>query len=156
MELYKQKLTEDMAKELFDWKYSGEYSVYNYPSWSIACKANFGITKEDIRNKEFLALVDEKNNLCGYMRMKEDIEFIAIGVGLKPSLCGQGLGNKLMSILLDECNNRYGNKKIRLEVRSFNKRAIKSYKKAGFKVTSTCVRETQMGKDEFVTMEYTS
>ncbi len=153
MILYINNLTEDMAKEITDWKYSGEYSVYNHPSWEIACKNKFGITDKTSRAKEFVALLDENNSFIGYMRLRDTDECVMIGVGLKPTLCGQGLGQKVMSLLISECKKRYGNKTIRLIVRSFNKRAIKCYERAGFKAVNIEKKQTKIGELEFITME---
>ncbi|WP_425448830.1 GNAT family N-acetyltransferase [Dethiothermospora halolimnae] len=154
MSLYLSKLTEDMAKEICNWKYDGEYSVYNLPDWKYCVKNSFGITKSDNREKEFLAVMDKDNNLYGHVRLREVNGKVVIGLGLKPSLCGQGMGKTLMNLLVKECNKRYPDKKIRLQVRSFNERAIKCYKKVGFKVIDIKTQNTKMGKDEFVVMEY--
>ena len=59
-----------------------------------------------------------------------------------------------MELLKSECKKRYSNKRIALEVRSFNKRAIKCYEKAGFKITDVYKKDTLMGSDEFIRMEY--
>ena len=105
-------------------------------------------------DNEFTAVIDESNNLCGYIRFIENKDFVLVGLGLKPSLCGQGLGNILMKLLKNECKKRYGSKKIALEVRSFNKRAIKCYERSGFKITDVYQKDTLIGSDEFIMMEY--
>lgn len=147
-------LTEDMAKEIFKWKYSGEYSVYNLPKWNVAKRLKFGLTDKEKREKEFVALVDKEYNICGYFRLREEDGEITIGVGLRPILCGQGLGKELMEYAKKECNKRYGYKKIRLEVRSFNRRAIKCYESVGFKVKKVHIRKTKVDNSEFLIMEY--
>ena len=43
---------------------------------------------------------------------------------------------------------------IALEVRSFNTRAICCYQKAGFEVKDSYRKDTAIGEDEFVYMEY--
>ena len=60
-----------------------------------------------------------------------------------------------MELLIQQCKKSYGNKKIILEVRSFNERAIRCYEKAGFKVADTYNKETPMGYGEFIKMEFT-
>lgn len=77
-----------------------------------------------------------------------------VGLGLKPSPCGQGLGNILMELLKSECKKRYGSKKIVVEVRSFNKRAIRCYERAGFEITDVYQKDILIGSDEFIEMEY--
>lgn len=83
-------------------------------------------------------------------------ECVLIGVGLKPSLCGQGLGNILMEMLKQQCRELYPSKKIALEVRCFNERAINCYKRAGFKVKEIYKKDTPIGYGEFIRMEFGS
>ena len=59
-----------------------------------------------------------------------------------------------MELLKNECKKRYGSKNIALEVRSFNKRAIKCYERAGFEITNVYQKDTLIGSGEFVKMEY--
>ncbi|MBC8588163.1 GNAT family N-acetyltransferase [Paratissierella segnis] len=156
MKLMLVEFTELYAKEICDWKYDGEYSIYNYPEWDKAFDEKWAITIEEKRKKEFSAVVDDYNNLCGYIRLQKKDEYILIGVGLKPSLCGQGLGNTIMKIVKQQCRELYPNKKIALEVRSFNERAIKCYKRAGFKVKGIYEKDTPIGHGEFIRMEFGS
>ena len=135
MDLRLEILTEDHARQICYWKYEGIYSIYNFPDWDTLKQQRWGITIEEKRKNEFTAVIDKSNNLCGYIRFVENKDFVLVGLGLKPSLCGQGLGNILTELLKNECKKRYGSKKISLEVRSFNKRAIKCYEKAGFEIT---------------------
>lgn len=154
MELKLVEFSELYAKEVFDWKYDDEYSVYNYPEWNKALNEKWAITIEDKRKKEFFAVVDDYYNLCGYMRLQNKSEYILIGIGLKPSLCGQGLGSNLMELLIQKCRKLYPNKKIVLEVRSFNERAIKCYKRVGFKIKKTYKKDTPIGYGQFIRMEF--
>lgn len=153
MKLKLVEFTEPYAKEICDWKYDGEYSVYNYPAWNKALNEKWAITIEDKRKKEFFAVVDDCYNLCGYIRLQEKSEYVLIGIGLKPSLCGQGLGSKLMELLKQQCRELYPSKKIALEVRSFNERAIKCYKRAEFKIKKTYKKDTPIGYGQFIRME---
>lgn len=149
-------LTESYAKEICDWKYDGEYSIYNYPAWDKVSNEKWGISIEEKRKKEFFAVVDDYYNLCGYIRLQGKNEYVLIGIGLKPSLCGQGLGNTLIELLKHQCRELYPSKKVALEVRSFNERAIKCYKKAGFKMKEIYKKDTPIGCGEFIRMEFSS
>lgn len=155
MKLRVSDLIETQAKEISTWKYNDEYSIYNYPEWNKILKENWGITVEEKRKKEFNAIVDDCNNLCGYIRLVDENEHVSIGVGLKPSLCGQGLGSTIMEIIKQQCAAKYEGKKIVLEVRSFNGRAIRCYKKAGFSISDIYKKETPLGFGEFLKMEFT-
>ncbi|NSB13446.1 GNAT family N-acetyltransferase [Clostridium beijerinckii] len=154
MRLILEELTELYAKEICNWKYDGEYSIYNYPSWTKVLDDKWAITIEEKRKKEFFAVIDEEYKLCGYIRLQEKNECILVGVGLKPYLCGQRLGDTLMEIVKQQCANLYPSKIVALEVRSFNERAIKCYKRAGFIVKEIYKKDTPIGYGEFIRMEF--
>ena len=154
MDLRLENLTETRAKQICSWKYSDEYSIYNYPEWDKILNERWGITVEEERKNEFNAIVDDYNNLCGYIRLLDKNEHVLIGVGLDPSLCGQGLGNIIMEIVKQQCKKKYASKKIILEVRSFNERAIKCYKKAGFNIVDIYKKDSPIGSGEFIKMEF--
>jgi len=154
MVLRLEDLTEICAKEICSWKYNDEYSIYNYPEWDKMLNERWSITVEEKRKNEFNAIVDDCNNLCGYIRLVDKKEHVLIGIGLKPSLCGQKLGNVIMEIVKQQCKKKYASKKIILEVRSFNERAIKCYKKAGFNIVDIYKKATPMGCGEFIKMEF--
>lgn len=156
MKLRLEELTETHAKEICSWEYNDEYSIYNYPEWSKMLSEKWGITIEEKRKNEFFAIIDDFNNLCGYIRLVNKNEYVLIGVGLKPFLCGQGLGSTVMEVAKQQCSKRYPNKKIVLEVRSFNKRAIKCYKRAGFNIVDYYMKHTPLGYGEFIKMEFTN
>lgn len=145
-------LTEEHGKEICQWSYEEPYSVYNYIDWNTMVTLGWGITQKEKREKEFLAVVDEKKELFGYIRLIEERDAIMIGIGLRPDLCGKGIGQQVMMLLKEESMKRYGNKKIILEVRSFNIRAINCYKKVGFTETDRYIKNTPKGEAEFIKM----
>lgn len=145
--------TEEYAKDVCTWKYDGEYKVYNMPSWNEIYKSGWGMTKEVKRKKEFKAVLDKENKFVGYIRLMEKKDGVWFGVGIKPCFCGQGLGKIFMRFLIDESKMRYPQRKILLEVRDFNIRAMKCYKRAGFSEVDSYVKETPMGIGRFIKME---
>lgn len=145
-------LIEEHAKEISQWRYEEPYSVYNYIDWNTMFTLGWGITQKEKREKEFLAVVNERKELFGYIRLVEKRDGIIIGIGLRPDLCGKGIGQQVMMLLKEERMKRYGNKKIILEVRSFNSRAINCYKKVGFTETDRYIRNTPKGEAEFIKM----
>lgn len=154
MNLILANFTENYAKQICNWKYDNDYSIYDFPEWSKIVKQNWAIAIETKRQNQFVAVINELGDLCGYIRFIKDNECVLIGLGLKPSLCGQGLGDNFMALLKNECKRRYDDAKIVLEVRSFNQRAIRCYKKAGFKITDTYIKDTLIGSSEFIKMEW--
>lgn len=146
-------ISEVEAKEISCWKYLGEYSVYNYPSWEVMCKQKWGITISNIRESEYFGLYNSSNVLIGNFRLHKIEDCILLSLALSPTLCGKGLGNELMSIIKNQSKFEYPNiTKIILEVRSFNRRAIKCYLKNGFKIESVYIKNTLTGRDIFFKM----
>lgn len=44
MNLTAHKLSEEQAKEISNWKYTGEHSIYNLPSWDRMVQENYSLT----------------------------------------------------------------------------------------------------------------
>lgn len=148
-------ISEIEAKEVSLWKYQGEYSVYNYPSWEMMCEQKWAITIDDVREKEYFDLYNISNILIGNFRLRNTGDFILVSLALNPSLCGKGLGNELMNAIKNQSKIKYPEiTKLVLEVRSFNRRAIKCYRKNGFKIENIYIKDTLTGKDIFFKMVY--
>lgn len=146
-------LSEKDAKEICTWVYDGVYSVYNFSDWDTVVKNNWSLAVKEEREAEFLSLRLD-NELIAYGRIFLNEGKAFIGVGLKPSLCGKGYGKLVMDKLIKECKKRYPDMTIALEVRSFNKRALKCYLNVGFVVKDKYSKDTLAGADEFYYMEY--
>lgn len=143
-------LNEEYAKEICCWKYDGEYSVYNFSDWNVVVENGWDLAIKEKRESDFVAILLD-NQLIAYGRLTKDKDKAVIGIGLKPSLCGKGLGKSVMKLLIRECNNRFQDYLMTLAVRSFNKRAIRCYEGIGFKIKNTFT-----GDAEFYYMEYES
>ncbi|MHB1394292.1 MAG: GNAT family N-acetyltransferase [Clostridia bacterium] len=74
---------------------------------------------------------------------------------MRPTLCGQGYGRYIMKVLIDESKLGYPDTKIALEVRVFNRRAIRCYESIGFETKYRHMRSMDSGEAEFYYMEYT-
>lgn len=151
------EFTEDDAKEICTWQYEGEYRQYGCPEWSKAVEKKWGITIAEKREKEFKSVYDENNLMCGFVRFRsvDDEESVLIGLGLKPCLCGHGVGAVLMQLIKDYCDKVYHWKKIVLDVDTQNKRAIKCYERAGFKkVVIYDLNHNVVEYDDSIRMEY--
>jgi len=146
-------LTEAYAKEICGWKYEGEYSVYNFSDWDEVVENGWDLAIKERREADFVAILSD-NQLIAYGRITKDQNKAFIGIGLKPSLCGKGLGKEVMQLLISECQKRFPDSLIVLEVRSFNKRAVKCYESVGFKIRDKYIKKTSAGDGEFYYMEY--
>lgn len=153
MNLKPVKFTEELAKEITTWRYEGEYEIYNLPSWDEIVKKQISLCKKEKR-ENFIGYLNEENNLIGFVNLVDEGDSVFLGIGVKPEYCGAGIGKQIIKMTLDECSKRYENKPIILEVRSWNKRAIKCYESQGFKIVKTKKQETYAGFGEFFVMKY--
>lgn len=147
------ELNEEFAKEICRWRYEGDYCVYNYPEWNVVVDKGWGLSIKEKRESEFIAILNN-NEFIAYGRIRLSNEKSFIGVGLKPSWCGKGNGGNVMKLLIEESKKRLPNHTIALQVRSFNKRAIKCYKRSGFEIKDKYTNGAFNGKYEFTYMEY--
>lgn len=152
-EIKKSPMNEEFAKQITEWIYEGDYSDYNLPSYEQCKEKKYGMTREDRWNNYIVYTIN--NEVVFYSNMKEmDNNKLYIGVGLKPEYCGKGLGNFFLNDSINEMKKIYPERTLFLEVRSWNKRAIKSYEKLGFKITNTVLSKDRLGNDtEFIEME---
>ncbi|MEY8624735.1 hypothetical protein AALJ34_14140 [Paraclostridium bifermentans] len=51
MNLNPVEFTEELAKEITTWKYEGDYSIYNLPSWDEIIKKQISLCKKEKREK---------------------------------------------------------------------------------------------------------
>ena len=152
------QMSYDNAKEISKWVYKEPYSIYSMDE-SDDCI-------NELLNGEYFSVSDKDNNLVGYYCFGKsaqvpvgnkfgvyDLKDIAdIGLGIKPDMCGKGLGFRFLSGCLDFARNAQSTKDFRLTVAAFNQRAIKVYERAGFKKVSSFERISDSGKIEFWVM----
>ena len=147
-------LNEHAAKEICKWRYEGEYAIYNFSSWEEAVEQNWSIADAAQREKEFKGVIDEYGQLIGFFRTSVDeVGEMEIGLGMNPTLCGQGLGKVFVQVITQYVRSQYPNQTIYMEVREFNTRAIKCYESVGYKVIKAHKKETSWGTYRYYRME---
>jgi len=146
-------LSEDYAKEICSWKYDEEYSIYNFSDWNTVIENGWDLSVKEKRESDFVAIL-MGNQLIAYGRLTTIQGKAFIGIGLKPSMCGKGLGGNMMRLLIEECKKRFPNHLVAVEVRSFNRRAIRCYENIGFEIKNKYIKNTLIGNAEFYYMEY--
>lgn len=146
-----ENMTEKYAEEIcYKWKYSGEYSFYDMTE-----------DKEDLeefldpQNWDRYFVVKNSKKILGFFIYKIKDDSIFIGLGMKPEFTGRGFGKDFLLSNLSflkksvDCSD----KKIRLCVAEFNKRAIYLYKRVGFKPYMKYIQKTNGGEYPFIKME---
>ena len=49
-------LSEEQAKEICSWRYTGRYAVYNFPEWDEIVKGRWGLSTRGGRKREYVAI----------------------------------------------------------------------------------------------------
>ena len=142
--------------QIIRWKYNKPYDVYNFP--------NIILNQDVVINDKYFAVINENFELVGYYCIDEEArvitneserfysrDFLDMGLGLRPDLTGLGLGLEFVNFGVKFLKHEY-NKRIRLTVACFNKRAIKVYKRAGFSQGEIFIRPSTNCQYEFMIM----
>jgi len=125
-------LTDAEKREICSWKYSGEYEIYNLPSYEIMQAKLIGFLNP-AREQNYRAFYDE-DCLVGFVNIKEEEAEVFIGIGVKPELCRKGYGQCILHETYRISKELHPDKPLYLEVRTWNERAIRCYQKAGFEI----------------------
>ncbi|MDU1846287.1 MAG: GNAT family N-acetyltransferase [Niallia nealsonii] len=148
-----QPITQEQAEEIaYNWHYDGKYAFYDME----ADEEDLAEFLDNNKRNDSIYAVTEKKQLIGFFSIyQEENNTINIGLGLRPDLTGQGTGYTFLTTGINYIKERYSPAFISLAVATFNTRAIKVYKKAGFKETTIFMQSTNGAEFEFVKMIYT-
>lgn len=132
-----QPMISEFAGEISRWKYPDEYSVYSFePSQELT---------DELLDGSYYSCADEHGQLIGYFcfglsariptaeRYPYAGEYLDIGLGLAPEVCGRGLGAGFLRAGLDFAVQTWHPRAFRLTVACFNLRAIRTYEKLDFR-----------------------
>ncbi|MFD2617414.1 GNAT family N-acetyltransferase [Terrilactibacillus laevilacticus] len=145
-------LTQEQAEDIaFNWHYDGEYSFYDMEA-----------DKEDL--DEFLNPEERGNSTFAVTKENELVAFFSIsrvadgtfdiGLGMRPDLTGKGNGLEFLRAGINFIQTEYKPEKVTLSVATFNQRAIKLYRKVGFKDVGHFLQDTNGSTFEFLKMEF--
>ena len=144
------KTTEEEKRLICGWRYEGEYAVYNVPSYEEQKEKHRGFANP---KNDFYSFYDG-SCLIAYVNLIEESAAVFLGITVHPDCCGRGYGPQIVRIACGISRRRYPKKRIRLEVRAWNMRAVRCYEKAGFHIVGETYRKTAPGgEDLFCQME---
>ncbi|MGJ3238973.1 MAG: GNAT family N-acetyltransferase [Anaerolineae bacterium] len=143
------------AKQILQWRYDGDYRMYNLETDDLDAEAK--------------CLTDPNNHFYGVYVGSElighavfytearvpggsyDADALDIGVGMRPDWTGQGHGAKVIAQILTFAKERYQPKAFRATIARWNHRAQKATQKNGFKIVSS-FKATHTGKEFVILM----
>lgn len=118
--------------EICSWKYADEYEIYNLPSYEIMQAKQVGFLNP-AREQNYRAFYDG-DCMVGFVNILEEEKEVFIGIGVNPSHCGKHYGQHILKEAYIISKSLYPSKPLYLDVRTWNKRAINCYQKAGFEI----------------------
>lgn len=151
MELTNRHLTEADKREICSWHYEGEYAAYDLPPYEQMLESRMGFLnpEEECNFRVFL----DGETIVGFVNILEEDQEVFIGIGVAPNLCGRGYGCEMLLDTYCISKELYPEKPLYLEVRSWNKRAVRCYQKAGFVIDGEPFEQvTHMGIGTFYRM----
>ncbi|MGI6664762.1 MAG: GNAT family N-acetyltransferase [Christensenellaceae bacterium] len=129
-------MNKQYAKKIATWKYEGVYDVYSFEDDAEAMR--------ELLNGDYYVSVTPDGEIHGFycfgtsaqIPTKEDKVYrhtaLDFGLGMRPDLCGKGLGRRFVREGIAFAERKFHAKQIRLSVASFNQRAIRTYESEGF------------------------
>jgi [ribosomal protein S18]-alanine N-acetyltransferase len=145
-------LTQEQAENIaFNWHYDGEYSFYDME----ADEEDLDEFSNPEKRGNTTFAVSKENELVAFFSVSKIANRIFdIGLGMRPNLTGKGNGIEFLSAGINFVQSAFKSEKITLSVATFNQRAIKLYRKVGFKDVEVYLQDTNGSKFEFLKMEY--
>lgn len=139
----------ESANEIMTWSYPQPYGIYSMTE-------DQETLLELMSGSYYVVLSDDSDpRVIGYFcfgvsaripikeaqeAYKIEGDILDIGLGLAPDLCDKGLGKAFMKLGMSFAQQMWSNKRFRLTVADFNKRAIKTYQALGYKTHATFIR----------------
>src|SRR5918998_4299995 len=138
------------AREISGWRYEPPYDFYD----ATADPDDLAeLLDPERRRGVYFSVLDGEDNLIGFFQFEKKDGTVDVGLGLRPSLTGKGLGAGFVMAGLAFARERFSPERFTLSVAAFNGRAIGVYGQAGFRRGEVYLHETNGGEHEFLRME---
>jgi [ribosomal protein S18]-alanine N-acetyltransferase len=121
--------THELLAKRVDWRYDPPYDFYDDDGLPV------------LNPERFVVVRDETGAFIGFYGFEQRGDAVYYGLGLRPDLTGRGLGLEFVRAGIQLIRERFGPRRIILDVAEFNERAAKVYERAGFRATGRHVRE---------------
>ncbi|WP_018753758.1 GNAT family N-acetyltransferase [Paenibacillus sanguinis] len=138
-------MEEAHGAEICTWHYDSPYDIYSWLPWEQMKALDVEFGNPVIRTDQYISVLDQDGTLVGFAQYFPLQGVTRLGIGLKPELCGLGLGKSFVEAIVAEARRRKPENEIDLEVLTWNTRAIRVYQKVGFTITDLYEKMTPGG-----------
>ena len=121
-------LSDDQAAAIAEWRYEFPYEWYD----TSADPRRVELFANPARRTHLRAVVDG-DELVGFFNFVPDGDEVRIGLGMRPDLTGRGLAQPFIEAGLDYAQREWRPRHFRLWVARWNERALRAYRRAGFR-----------------------
>ncbi|MFN8495214.1 MAG: GNAT family protein [Caldilineaceae bacterium] len=149
-------MTADAARTILYWRYPEPYALYNLKAENEAEELGYFLEP----HYDYHALHDETGQLVGFCCFGQEGQVpggdyseaaLDIGLGMRPDLTGQGLGDAFLAAILAFADQEFAPKCLRATIAKFNGRSMRVFAKAGFQPIQTFLSRSEPPR-EFVVM----
>jgi len=137
-------LSEEHARSIADWRYEFPYEWYD----TAADPRRVELFANPARREGLRAVIDDEGELIGFFNFVREGDEVRVGLGIRPDLTGRGLGAQFIQAGLGYASEEWRPRRFRLWVAWWNERALRAYRRAGFRE----VRRDE-GRHRFIEME---
>ncbi len=142
-------MTEDEKYLIADWRYTGDYALYNTRPYEEDRKKGVSFAHPGFIGFSFY----DRDALIGFTCLYEEDREIMIGIGVAPEYCCRGYGREMLETTCGLSETMFPGKPLYLEVRTWNARAVRCYEKAGFVIDGEpFTQRTGLGEGTFYRM----
>ncbi len=122
-------LTDRHAAEIAEWRYEFPYEWYD----TSTDPRRVELFANPARRTHLRAVVDEAGELVGFFNFVPEGHEVRLGLGMRPDLTGRGLAQPFIEAALDYARREWRPRLFRLWVARWNERALRAYRRAGFR-----------------------
>jgi RimJ/RimL family protein N-acetyltransferase len=138
-------LTEEHAAAIAEWRYEFPYEWYD----TASDPRRIELFANPARREGLRAVIGDDGDLIGFFNFVPEDDEVRIGLGIRPDLTGRGLAQPFIRAGLEYAREEWRPKRFRLWVARWNERALRAYRRAGFRE----VAEHEGHESRFVEME---
>ncbi|WP_055105437.1 GNAT family N-acetyltransferase [Paenibacillus ihumii] len=128
-------MEEHHGEAISTWRYDSPYDIYSWLPWEQMKALDVEFGNPVLRAEQYVSVLDNEGELAGFAQYFPMENVTRLGIGMRPDLCGHGLGKSFVLTIVKEAQRRAPSNVIDLEVLTWNTRAIRAYQKAGFVIT---------------------
>lgn len=134
------------------WRYPPPYEMYDLPAAELLTSVVLHRLLAPLKLLGFYAVLNEAQEMVGVFSFRVSERTVELGLGMRPNLTGQRQGLAFVEAGMEFARKLYAPRNFRLEVATFNQRAIQVYGRAGFVPGRRFMRYTRLGMHEFMEM----